>query len=100
MTNEGVKFEFKAKPWQDDAPGAWCFVTLPEPLSLKIREAFKPEEEGWGRLKATAEIGNSNWKTAIWYDTGKKAYLLPLKAVIRKKENITNGELIQIRIWI
>jgi hypothetical protein len=41
-----------------------------------------------GRLKATAQIGDSIWKTAIWFDTKLNTYLLPLKAAIRKKELI------------
>ena len=50
---------------------------------------LKMEETGWGRLKAVARIGNSEWKTAIWFDTNHRTYLLPVKAEIRKKENIS-----------
>ncbi|MDD4087237.1 MAG: DUF1905 domain-containing protein, partial [Bacteroidales bacterium] len=49
-------------------------------------------EEGWGRLKATAEIGKSVWKTAIWFDTKHQTYILPLKAEIRKKRRDRTGQ--------
>ena len=61
---------------------------------------MKWQEEGWGRLKATAKIGNSQWETAIWFDTKRKTYLLPLKADIRKKENIATDIDINTIIWI
>jgi hypothetical protein len=51
-------------------------------------------------LKATANIGASEWKTAIWFDTKLNTYLLPLKAEIRKKEQIEIGRIIQVVVWI
>jgi hypothetical protein len=100
MTSPGVKFEFTAIPWQYPGPGGWYFVSLPDPLSAEIRDAFKSEEEGWGRLKAIAKIGSSEWKTAIWFDGKQNRYLLPLKAEIRRKENITEGKSINVIIWV
>ena len=61
-------------------------------MAKEIREHFKQEEAGWGRLKVTASIGNTEWKTAIWFDTKRKTYLLPLKADIRKKERLETGK--------
>ena len=57
-------------------------------------------EEGWGRLKAIAKLGNSQWETAIWFDTKHKTYLLPLKAEIRKKEKIVTNKDVKIIVWI
>lgn len=48
----------------------------------------------------TAKIGNTQWETAIWFDTKLDTYLLPLKAEIRKKEKITTDKEIEIMIWI
>ena len=100
METYGVKFEFNAKPWQYKGANSWIFVSLPQSISNEIRKHFKNEEEGWGRLKATAQIGNTLWKTAIWFDTSLKTYLLPLKAEIRKKERIEFDQLTQVTIWI
>ncbi len=87
MSIKAVKYEFTAEPWQYAASGGWHFVSLPKHFSEEIRNTFKKEEEGWGRLKATAKIGNSEWKTAIWFDTKRSTYSLPLKAEIQKKKN-------------
>ncbi len=95
-----IKYEFAAETWQYSAPGGWYFISVPENVSMEIRENLKWQEEGWGRLKITAEIGSSQWKTSIWFDTKRNTYLLPLKADIRKKENIESGKNINVIIWI
>ena len=69
-------------------------------MSKEIRSILKFQEEGWGRLKAVAKIGKSEWKTAIWFDTKINTYLLPLKAEIRKKENISAEKEIDVTIWL
>jgi hypothetical protein len=69
-------------------------------MSEEIRKNLKFMEEGWGRMKASAKIGNTEWETAIWFDTKHKTYLLPLKAEIRKKENIEIDKDVEITIWI
>jgi len=100
MAIKGVKYDFKAEPWQYSGQGGWHFVSLPQHLSIEIRNNFKREEEGWGRLKASAKIGNTEWKTAIWFDTKKDTYILPLKAEIRKKENLEVGKVVDVIVWI
>ena len=96
----GIPYEFKAELWQYSAPGSWHFVSLPLDISSEIRANFKAEEQGWGRLKVIAKIGVSDWKTAIWFDTKMNTYLLPIKAEIRKKEKLSNGKSVTIKIWI
>jgi hypothetical protein len=97
-----IKFQYRfvAKPWKYAGQSGWYFVSLPLPLSKEIRETFKSEEAGWGRLSATARIGKSEWKTAIWFDTKLKTYLLPLKAEIRKTEQILPGKPVKAVVHI
>lgn len=100
MKNKRIRFKFTAKPWQYSGPSGWIFVSLPADLARELRNLLKSEEAGWGRLKATAKIGNSEWKTAIWFDTKMNTYLLPLKAEIRKKENLGVAKEIETVLWI
>lgn len=93
-----IKYKFTAETWKYEGRGAWHFVSLPREVSEEIRLMRKWDEEGWGRLKVTAKIGDSEWKTAIWFDTKHETYLLPIKAEIRKKEKIEFGQHIQINI--
>lgn len=95
-----IHYEFVAGIWQYAGQGGWHFVSLPQDLSLEIRNKLKSEEEGWGRLKVTAKIGNSEWKTAIWFDTKMNTYLLPIKAEIRKMEKLEVNTNIKIIVWI
>ncbi len=100
MEYKGLAYNFTAKPWAYKGPNSWFFVSVPVDFSKEIRENLKSEEEGWGRLKATAKIGLTEWRTAIWFDTKMNTYLLPLKADIRKKEHIEVGQSIQVQIWV
>lgn len=95
-----ITYSFTAAVWQHDGPGGWYFVTLPQDLSTEIRDLLRAEEEGWGRLKATAVIGKTEWKTAIWFDSKKAAYLLPLKSDVRKKENIALNQTIDLVVFV
>lgn len=95
-----IQYQFSSKPWQYGGTGGWHFISLPKKLSKEIRNAFKPEEEGWGRLKVIARIGNNEWKAAIWFDTKMNTYLLPLKAEIRRKENLVIGKSVKVIVFI
>lgn len=90
------RYVFKGKVWKFKGKAGWYFVTLPRNLSLKIRKNHGRDEEGWGRLKASAKIGQSTWQTAIWYDSKFKSYLLPIKTQIRKVNKIENNSTITV----
>lgn len=100
METKGIKYEFNAMPWKYVGPAGWVFVSLPDQMSKEIRNTFKNEEAGWGRLKAIVKLGNTEWQTAIWFDTKMNTYLLPLKSEIRKKEKIDLDEILHLTIWI
>ena len=93
-------YQFKAEVWRHDSSGGWYFVTIPESVSKEIRSLFGELEEGWGRLKAKATIGASEWDSAIWYDTKRESYILPIKAQIRKKEGVDSGDAITVQLKI
>jgi hypothetical protein len=95
-----INFQFKATVWKYDGPNGWYFVSLPKELSQEIRINLKWQEEGWGRLKATAKTNEIQWDTAIWFDTKLNTYLLPLKAEIRKKCKLDNGSEIKVDVWV
>jgi len=43
---------------------------------------------------------DSNWNTAIWFDTKHHTYLLPIKSEIRKNEKIELNQMLEITLWI
>lgn len=95
-----IHYEFSATVWQYASPGGWFFITVPPTISDEIRENLKWMEEGWGRLKVLAQIGHTEWQTAIWFDTKYKGYLLPLKAAVRKAEKLSNGQEVNLILEI
>ncbi len=103
MENKGTKFEFSAKVYYYSSSAemsGWTFVSLPKELSIEIRDIFKWLEQGWGRMKVIAQVGISEWQTAIWFDKKQDTYLLPIKGEIRKKENIVLDKVIKVIIWV
>lgn len=95
-----IQYDFEAIAWKYTGKASWYFVSLPKDQSKEIRTILKSEEEGWGRLKVKAKISNTDWETAIWFDTKLDTYLLPLKTEIRKKETINDGSAVKASIWV
>ena len=97
-----MKYEFAAVPFYylDNPANTWVFISLPKELTQEIRAGHKWQEEGWGRLKIIAQVGVTEWKTSIWFDTKYGTYLLPVKAEIRKKEKVGIGMAVQAAVWI
>jgi len=95
-----IKYEFSTKIWKHNSAGGWHFVSIPKILSKEIRENFKWQEEGWGRMKVFAQINGLQWETAIWFDTKLDGYLLPIKSEIRKKSNLKINQEIDMNIWL
>jgi hypothetical protein len=98
--NVKIHYTFASILWQHASPTGWYFISLPVEMAREIRDHSKCQEEGWGRLKATAKIGNSEWNTAIWYDTNHQTYLLPIKAAIRAKERLRINTFVQATLWL
>ena len=95
-----IKYDFISRMWQDASVGGWHFLSLPEDISSEIRKNLQWQEEGWGRMKATASIKNCQWKTAIWFDTKKGTYILPVKKEIRTKAQLITGNDLEVSVWV
>ena len=97
-----IKLEYKtrAKVWLYPGAGGWHFVTLPAKDSAAIKKAFGVAQRGWGSLPVIATVGKTSWKTSIFPDKKIGAYVLPLKADVRKKENIQLDRVIAFSVQI
>jgi hypothetical protein len=95
-----LSINFTAKVWLYNGHSAWHFISLPKTLSAKIKKLFLGLERGWGSLPVKVTIGESEWRTSIFPDTKTKSYLLPLKAGIRKKENLKVGDKVKVSLEI
>lgn len=95
-----MNYSFSGELWLWDGKGAWHFVTLPKDISKEIKENFGSAQPGFGSIRVEATIKDISWKTSIFPDNKSKAYLLPVKAEIRKKANILEGDKIEVSLEI
>jgi len=101
MMDQRISFEFENKVWLYNAEnGSWHFITLPESLGKEIKEIFGHTSKGWGSIPVNVSVGESQWKTSIFPDKKENSYVLPLKASVRKAENISDGNTIHVSITI
>lgn len=93
-------YSFKTRVWRYEAIGGWYFVTLPEDESDVIKDLHGRGRRGFGSVRVEVTVGGSTWKTSIFPDKKAGAYILPLKAEIRRKEMINDHDLISITVKI
>lgn len=80
--------------------GGWRFLALPKKQGQEIKETFGAYARGWGSLPVSVTIGKTTWHTSIFPDKKSGSYLLPLKAQIRKVEEITDDATVRFVIKI
>ncbi len=85
----------RAKVWKYSGKGAWYFVSLTKDLGDTMKAEYG-RKRGWGSVPVTVRVGTSTWATSIFPDTKTDTYLLPLKADIRKKQNIHEDDMIEV----
>src|SRR5215470_1431453 len=96
------QFSIQAEVWLYPGMAGWHFITIPEDVSEEINDRFGDQKRGWGSLPVEVTVGTTTWKTSIFPDTKANAYLLPIKADVRKKEGIAADSsvtlLLEIRV--
>ena len=95
-----INFTFTSNLWMYQGKGAWFFITLPKEESEQIKFVNSHYRRGWGSVRVKAKIGKTEWSTSIFPDSKAGAYLLPVKADVRKKEKITNGDKVKVTLEV
>ncbi len=80
-------FTISNKLWIYPGVSAWHFLTVNKKVTKEIKSLSNHIRRGFGSVKVKAQIGNSEWTTSI-FPTKDGEYLLPIKASIRKVENL------------
>ena len=97
---KGANYKIKAKVWLYPGMAGWLFVYIDKKISAKIKtEQAKKPRRGWGSVRVRATIGKTSWETSIFLDK-EGPYLLPVKAQVRKKEGIGDGDTVTLTIQI
>lgn len=90
-------FSFSGAVWRYPGAGGWHFVSLPKKISAQIKQA-NTNPKPWGYVKVHAAIGKTSWQTGLWPQAKEGVYLLVIKASVRAKEGIQEGDKIQARM--
>ena len=93
-------YKMQGKVVQYPGMGAWHFISVPKKQSDRIKSVFGAMKRGFGSLRVIATVGKSKWKTSIFPDNNAEVYLLPLKAEVRKKEKVKDGDVVSITLEI
>lgn len=75
---------------------AWYFVSFSQ---IEVLDALQIHKKpgGWGQIPVQVTIGNTVWHTSL-FPSKQRGYDLPIKAVVRKKEEIGEGDTVQVGI--
>jgi hypothetical protein len=93
-------YNVESKVWIYPGKAAWHFVNIPNNISEEIDFLYSNSKKGWGSLPVEVTFGDTTWNTSIFPDKKTKTYLLPLKADVRKKESIVDGDTINFVLKI
>lgn len=97
MNGREFSFETELWRWQSaTSPGGWHFATLPTDMSVEIRLRTMGTRRGFGSVRVEASIGASVWRTSIFPSSDLDAFVLPVKASVRRSEGISTGETVLI----
>ena len=95
------RYKFESEVWlYPSETAAWHMTSVPKEVSEEIKKNFGKVERGWGSLRVSAKAGKTTWPTSIFWDKRSGVYILPLKAAVRKKEGIMQGEHINVDLSI
>jgi hypothetical protein len=83
-----VKYAFESPLYLWSAQDNWYFVDLPEDISEEIREVSAPFRRGFGSVRVDFTCGMTTWRTSVFPDSKAGCYILPIKAQVRKRENL------------
>lgn len=78
----------------------WYCLPITKKYSNEIRENYAGKVKGFGSLPVTVQIGKSKWDTSIFYTAASKAYFVPVKAAVRRAEDIDVGERVSFEITL
>jgi len=91
-----IEFSGKIIFWRGPAP--WFFVMVPAKHSRAIKAISSMVTYGWGVIPVRVRIGETEYTTSLFPKDGR--YLVPIKASVRKAEELDKGDKVTISLEI
>lgn len=95
------EFEIVAPIWcwrPNEKGGGWHFLTIDGQSAAELRYAALGRTGGFGSIKVEARIGRTIWRTSIFPQRESGGFILPIKADVRKRESIGEGD--EVTVWL
>jgi hypothetical protein len=93
-----AQYSFDARVIHWRGPSPYFFVPIPPSHVESLRQAARVVTYGWGMIPAEARIAGVDFRTSLF--PKDDTYLLPLKDVVRRRTNVTAGDLVAIEMTI
>lgn len=93
-----MEIEFNNNIWFWRGPAPWFFVTVPEAQSRDLKAISSAVTYGWGVIPVQVQIGSTQWTTSLF--PKDDLYLVPIKASVRKAEDLDEGDEVTIRLEV
>ena len=93
-----MEIEFTGRIWFWKGPAPWFFVTVPEDHSRDLKAISSLVTYGWGVIPVHVRIGKTAYTTSLFPKDG--LYLVPIKASVRKAENLAEGDNVTLRLEV
>lgn len=87
-----VTFEAELWIWAARRSDSWTFVALPVDASDEIRDLMGGLRRGFGSVRVRVTVGTTTWRTSMFPDSERGAYVLPIKREVRKAEALSAGD--------
>lgn len=91
-------FEFRAPLWLWEGDAAWHFITVPEDHSDDIAFRTDGRRAGFGSVRVEVTVGGTTWRTSVFPDSKRGAYVLPVKKSVRDAEGLSVGDEVAVSL--
>lgn len=89
-------FVVKAKVWRFPGMGGWHFVYVDKEVGDTAVQRAKGKKFRNGLIPIWATVGETTWRTALLPYKKEDTYLIALKADVRRKEGVFEGDAVKI----
>ena len=93
-----VRFRFQADVIYWRGPSPFFFVAVPPREAAEMRHVARAVTYGWGMIPVQARIGEVDFTTSLF--PKEETYLLPVKVAVRRKANVTAGDLVFVEMSV
>ncbi|OYQ31055.1 hypothetical protein CHU93_05585 [Sandarakinorhabdus cyanobacteriorum] len=80
------------------SPMSWHFLTITGPVADGIRAGAPGRSAAWGSVYVKVRLGGTSWATSVFPSKEAGGYLLPVKAAVRKKEGVGEGDTVTVEL--